>query len=85
MRKDNAHLRESIRSKLTSGSLFPPSERTMARNGTGGLCALCSEAIRATEVEYQTRAVGMVRSHPSCFRVWKEEADGFRPPPGSGQ
>jgi hypothetical protein len=56
----------------------------MVRNGTGAACALCSEAIRATEVEYEARAEsmrraqkGMVRSHPSCFQVWKAEAEGF--------
>lgn len=86
MRNENdGHLRESIRRRLTGGLLFSPSKKIVARNGTGGPCAFCSEAIRATEIEYETRAVGMIRSHPSCFQVWKEEAEGLRAPSADGQ
>jgi hypothetical protein len=86
MRKEPIlHLRESIRAMLTRGLLFPPSKKIIARNGTGARCALCSETIGATEVEYEGRAEGMVRSHSSCFHVWKEEAEGLRSPSANGQ
>jgi hypothetical protein len=79
------HLRESIRAMLTRGLLFPPSKKIIARHGTGARCAFCSEAIGATEVEYEGHAEGIVRSHPSCFQIWKEEAEGLRSPSANDQ
>jgi hypothetical protein len=53
--------------------------RTWAGRGTGALCNLCGESIKAQDIEYEVELLttGSVRTlhfHFNCYRVWETQS-----------
>jgi hypothetical protein len=70
--------RQSVRTLLARGDLFPIKGEARSGRGRGKPCAVCGDPIVASEVEYVIwgGVNGTVVSHAPCFVVWKKESAG---------
>ena len=70
----NATLRQKIRTRLASGSLFPVDGKVVAGKATGKLCTLCAMPIFATEVEHEVMEPQTAYAHMTCHSLWVQES-----------
>ena len=65
-----------VADKICTGALpLPPEppEKYFAGKGTGQLCDLCEQAIRAEELEYEFDVGGRtLRFHDNCLDMWRQ-------------
>jgi hypothetical protein len=71
-------LRESIRTRLSSGSLFPANNRVVAGRGSQEPCLLCGGTVYKAEVQYDVKdgAGRKIICHVACYLVWRQESSG---------
>ena len=72
----DTHLRQSIRSRLVSGELFPVDGHAVGRRATGKLCVICGMSI--AEGEFEHEVVGLSRivlAHWDCYSIWRQESE----------
>ena len=74
-------IRERVRALLAAGELpCDEPQATWAGLGTGRECAACTEAIAASEVEYEVESAGTIlRLHRLCHEIWRAECAAVRP------
>jgi len=71
-----AALRQTIRTRLAAGSLFPIDGEVLAGKATGKRCPLCRRPILDGDIEREVM-VGptTVFAHWDCYSIWRQEAD----------
>jgi hypothetical protein len=71
-----AALRQTIRTRLAAGSLFPIDGTVLAGKATGKRCPLCRRPILDGDIEREV-VVGptTVFAHWDCYSIWRQEAD----------
>ena len=69
-----------MRRALTRGTLFLAGHESWAGRGSGRLCAVCTSAVTASEVEYEVPGGvnGTVVAHLPCYLVWRQESEAAR-------
>src|SRR5216683_2713917 len=75
----NATLRQKIRTRLASGSLFPVDGKVVAGKATGKLCTLCAMPISKGEIEHEVVGPTTVWAHWDCYSIWRQESDAVAP------
>ena len=76
----NATLRQKIRTRLASGSLFPVDGKVVAGKATGKLCTLCAMPISKGEIEHEVVGPTTVWAHWDCYSIWRQESEALKPP-----
>jgi hypothetical protein len=73
-------LLDTVRTRLSSGTLFPVDRKSRAGHGSGKSCAVCDLPIIHAEIEYEVAggASGSVCVHLPCYLVWRQEAKALR-------
>jgi hypothetical protein len=72
-------LRTVVRVALTDGRLFMVNGHASAGVGSGRICAVCSSAVSAREVEYEVASpTGALFAHFPCYLVWHQESQAQR-------
>jgi hypothetical protein len=72
-------LRTVVRVALTDGRLFMVNGHASAGTGRGRICAVCSSAVGAREVEYEVASpIGAMFAHFPCYLVWHQESQAQR-------
>jgi hypothetical protein len=78
---DDERVRATVRSRLSTGALWPVNGRLWAGHGRGMACVVCGSPIGATEVEYETEGPdGRAVAHLVCFTMWHRESQAFSSP-----
>ena len=71
-------IRLRIRDMLETGDI-PCNEpdKVWAGRGNGSHCAACTEPIGPTQIEFEIdlQSGVVVRLHPSCHAIWREECE----------
>src|SRR6266850_4194035 len=73
-------LLDAVRTRLTTGVLFPVVRKSWAVQATGKCCAVCDLTISNSEIEYEVAAgpSGSAFAHLPCYLVWRQESEALR-------
>ena len=71
----DGELRQQVRDRLSSGTLFPTGGRVVARRGTGKPCVVCAKPISTSEIEHEIAGPATVWAHWDCYSIWRQESD----------
>jgi hypothetical protein len=73
-------LLDAVRTRLTTGVLFPVVRKSWAGQATGKCCAVCDLTISNSEIEYEVAAgpSGSAFAHLPCYLVWRQESEALR-------
>jgi hypothetical protein len=80
MRSSDDPLLDAVRTRLTSGALFPFDRASWTGRGSGKSCAVCDLAINNAEIEYEVAGglIGSGFAHLRCYLVWRQESEALR-------
>lgn len=69
-------LLDTVRIRLSNGTLFPVDRKSSAGHGSGKSCAVCDSPINDPEIEYEVAGgpSGSVCVHLPCYLVWRQES-----------
>jgi hypothetical protein len=67
-------LRESIRLRLTTGTLSRLDGRAWAGPATGKGCIVCQATIDRPDIEYEIQDPYHAYAHLTCFTIWLDES-----------
>ena len=69
-------LLDTVRTRLSSGTLFPVDRKSGAGRGSGKPCAVCDLPINPRDIEYEVAGgpSGSVCVHLPCYLVWRQES-----------
>ena len=73
-------LLDTVRTRLSSGTLFPVDRKSGAGRGSGKPCAVCDLPITPRDIEYEIAGGprGSVCVHLPCYLVWRQESKTLR-------
>ena len=73
----DGELRDSVRSRLSNGTLFPVGGQVLAGRGSGHHCVVCRKAILTADVEYEIDLGDdqALVAHMPCYVLWRAESD----------
>ena len=68
-------LRRQVRIRLSERWLFPASNISTVRRGTGRQCNVCGRSIDPPTKEREVEGPGVFGlAHAACYKVWREES-----------
>jgi hypothetical protein len=69
-------LLDTVRTRLSSGTLFPVDRKAGTGRGSGKPCAVCDLPINPRDIEYEVAGGlrGSVCVHLPCYLVWRQES-----------
>ena len=69
-------LLDTVRTRLSSGTLFPVDRKSCTGWGSGKPCAVCDLPINPRDIEYEVAGgpSGSVCVHLPCYLVWRQES-----------
>jgi hypothetical protein len=69
-------LLDTVRTRLSSGTLFPVDRKSCTGRGSGKPCAVCDLPINHRDIEYEVAGGprGSVCVHLPCYLVWRQES-----------